>query len=101
MSKLARPNKLNAYKCNSCGGVQVKSGSCEKCGYGSLKKISITRKDYCGRFGHISFQVGDKKLTSSLNCCTENYTYQCKRCGSKVEGSQTDSYGCYFHGPLS
>lgn len=92
---------LVTYKCNSCNNIQKKPGNCDECGYQFLKKIKLTRSAYCRKFGHLGYRSGDKKLTSSFDCCTENFTYQCKRCDVVAKDSQTNSYGCWLHGPMN
>lgn len=102
MPKTVVTSKLVAFKCQSCGVVQQEKGGCDECDYRFLKEVKISRKEYCKRFSHLDFKEGDKKLSSTSDCCTQHITYRCRRCGAKTEEtSWGNSFGCMFHGSLS
>jgi len=100
MKLVRRLNLLLAYKCQSCGTTQQAKGECDECGYSAANQVRISRKQFCKLFGHLSLAEGQKKTSSRLDCCTEHFTYRCRRCGASVKHSVTNSWGCMAHGPL-
>ena len=57
--------KLSAYRCESCGAIQICKGDCDECGYEHLKTIRITRQLFCQLTDHVQgkrIHIKDKYL---------------------------------------
>ena len=94
MSKTSLPEKIKAYRCDSCGELSKLKGSCSRCGYEYGTVVQVDRKKYCGLFGHVD---GEKKQISR-ECCTWHFNVKCLRCKSTFKLSETNTFGCLAHG---